>query len=249
MILKKICENSNIKNVVFISGGSKGLGKYLLINLFNISYLLITTSSIKSNINKFNFYLRKKNIFNVLILKLDLKKIFEIKSCINYIKKKIAIPLFLINNAGIKADDILLKMKYDNWHDVINVNLNSVYYITSFFLKKMILFKFGRIINIGSIISDVGNSGQSNYSASKSGIIGFTKSLALELMDFKITVNVISPGFMKTNMTRNFILKSSLSRSNFLKMKNVLYLIKFFMSEKSNYITGQIFNLNKLNYK
>ena len=113
----------------------------------------------------------------------------------------------LINNAGITRDNLTLRMKDSEWNDVINLNLNSTFYLTRFFSKNMIKNRYGRVINISSVVGSSGNLGQANYSASKAGIEGMSKSMALEVASRNITINCVAPGFIETDMTKEFIIK------------------------------------------
>ena len=152
----------------------------------------------------------------------------------------------LVNNAGITRDDLLMRMKYDDWHAVINANLNSVFYCTKEAIRSMAKNKFGRIINIASVVGLIGNPGQANYSASKAGIIGFTKSVAREYASRGITANAVAPGFIETSMTD--VLKDEV-KTNILnsipsgkigKPEDVARAVAFFADEKNSYITGQV---------
>ena len=156
----------------------------------------------------------------------------------------------LINNAGITSDQILLKMKTKAWNDVINTNLTGTFQCSKAVIKTMLKQKYGKIINIGSIIGVIGNPGQTNYSASKAGITGFSKSLAKELGSRNITVNVVNPGYIHTKMTEELTEKKAddylkkIPLNRFGKTKDVADLVCFLCSERSNYITGQIINID-----
>jgi 3-oxoacyl-[acyl-carrier protein] reductase len=154
----------------------------------------------------------------------------------------------LINNAGITSDNLLITMKTEQWNNVINTNLNGCYYCSKAITKQMIKQKSGKIINISSIIGQVGNKGQSNYAASKAGIIGLTKSLAKELASRKINVNAINPGYINTQMTKNLSNKdeflNNIPLNRYGEPADVAYLACFLASEKSNYITGQTINVD-----
>ena len=154
----------------------------------------------------------------------------------------------LINNAGITSDNILVRMSSQQWHNVINTNLNGCYYCCKAISKKMIKQKFGKIINISSIIGLIGNNGQANYAASKAGIIGLTKSLAKELGSRNINVNAINPGYIDTDMTKDLKNKlkfiENIPLNRYGKPEDVANLACFLASEKSSYITGQTINVD-----
>jgi len=236
----------NDKNVI-ITGASQGIGKEIA-GLY---------SSYKSNV-----FLISRNIKNLEKLKPELKKTSQIINCYSadvsdsenikkifkdiYNKyKKIDI---LINNAGITDDCLLATMSTKQWHNVINTNLYGTFNCTKAVVKYMIKQKSGKIINISSIIGKTGNKGQSNYAASKAGIVGFTKSLAKELGSRNINVNAINPGFIKTNMTNNIKNEKEFLNNIPLKRygsaKDIANLACFLGSEKSNYITGQAINID-----
>ena len=159
-------------------------------------------------------------------------------------------PSVIINNAGITKDNLLIRMKHDEWNDVITANLLGVQQICKIFLRDMIKRRWGRIINISSVVGSIGNSGQTNYSASKAGLEGFSRSLAIEVASRNITVNVISPGFISTDMTN----KISLDRRDLIKRKiplerfgtpeEVAEVVAFLSSDEANYITGENIHVN-----
>ena len=156
----------------------------------------------------------------------------------------------LVNNAGVTDDSLFLRMDLEKWNKVINTNLNSNFLISNFFSKQMVKKKWGRIVNISSVVGHTGNAGQSNYTASKAGIIGMTKSIAIELAKRNITVNSVSPGFIDTEMTavlsdeqKEFI-KNKIPLARIGKPEDVAYCVKFLVSEEANYITGQTIHVN-----
>ena len=156
----------------------------------------------------------------------------------------------LVNNAGVTDDSLFLRMDLKKWNKVINTNLNSNFMISNFFSKQMIKKKWGRIVNITSVVGHTGNAGQSNYTASKAGIIGMTKSIAIELAKRNITVNSISPGFIDTEMTASLsdeqkdFIKNKIPLARIGRPEDVAYCVKFLVSEQANYITGQTIHVN-----
>ena len=230
------------KGNVFISGASRGIGWSIGNYFAENNYMVIGTS--RSN---FKFKNKSKNL---LPIKLDITSREDIKDCFESLKKDNLLPDILINNAGITADQILLKMKDDDWDNVIATNLTGTFNLTKVFLKNMIKNKDGRIINISSISGLMGNPGQVNYASSKSALSGFTKSLAKEVGSRNITVNCIAPGYINTDMTsyldaktKNEIIKN-IPLQRFGDTADVAKLAMFLASNESSYITGQIITID-----
>lgn len=159
-------------------------------------------------------------------------------------------PSILVNNAGITADNLMLRMEDDEWYRVIDTNLNAVFRLTKACLKSMFRARFGRIINIGSVVGASGNAGQTNYAATKAAVVGFSKSLAQEMGSRGITVNVVAPGFIETDMTAALpdIVKSEMLKRIPLKrmgkVKDIAALVAFLASDSANYITGETIHVN-----
>lgn len=159
-------------------------------------------------------------------------------------------PTILINNAGITRDNLFLRMKEDEWNDVINTNLNALYHLTKLAIKPMLKARYGRIINITSVVGVTGNPGQVNYVAAKAGMIGFTKALALEIASRNITVNAIAPGFIATDMTSHLTeaqateLKTKIPAERMGTPKDIAHAVFFLASPDSSYITGQTLHIN-----
>ena len=156
----------------------------------------------------------------------------------------------LVNNAGINADNLSLRMKDEEWRKVIDINLTSTFLLSKHSIKKMLKNKFGRVVNITSIVAHSGNLGQANYSASKAGIIGMSKSLAIEYAKKNITINCVSPGFIETSMTQNIAEKVRLFLTSRIPMgrlgtgEDVSNCVAFLSSESSSYITGETIHVN-----
>ena len=180
----------NNKGNVFISGASRGIGKSIANKFAENDYKVIGTSR-----NNFEFDNKSENLIPI---KLDITSRDDIKECFNELKSKDLLPDVLINNAGITSDQLFLKMKDDDWDNVISTNLTGTYNLTKIFIRNMIKNKNGRIINISSVAGLMGNPGQANYAAAKAGVIGFTKSTAKEFASRGITVNAVAPVFIET---------------------------------------------------
>ena len=220
------------KNRVLITGGSRGIGKGLCDVFLSDGYEVLATcrdASQMSSKDK-NLIYESLDISNPISLE-------QFKSVVDDFK-----PSVLINNAGITKDNLFLRMSDEEWTDVLNTNLTGTFRVTKLVAKLMLKAKWGRIINISSIAGIMGNPGQTNYSASKAGMDGFTRSLAKELGARNITVNSISPGFIETDMTKglideSLIKKIPLGRAG--QVSDIASIALFLASEKANYITGQ----------
>jgi len=230
------------KGNVFISGASRGIGKSIANHFAENDYKVIGTSR-----NDFEFDNKSENLIPI---KLDITSRDDVKQCFNDLKSKDLLPDILINNAGITSDQIFLKMKDDDWDNVISTNLTGTYNLTKIFIRNMIKNKNGRIINISSVAGLMGNPGQVNYSSSKSALNGFTKSLAKEIGSRNITVNSIAPGFINTDMTsfldddaKNAIIKD-IPLKRFGEVSDVAELTLFLASNEASYITGQTISID-----
>ena len=230
------------KKNIFISGASRGIGKSMAEHFAKSNFNVVGTSR-----NNFKFDNDLENLFPI---KLDVTSRNDVKDCFDQLKSKNLLPDILINNAGITADQLFLRMSDDDWDNVINTNLTGTYNLTKIFLKNMIKNKFGRIINISSISGLMGNPGQVNYSSSKAALNGFTKSLAKEVGSRNITVNCVAPGFIDTDMTsyigdneRNEILKQ-IPLNKFGLPEDISKLVMFLMSDEASYITGQTISID-----
>ncbi len=230
------------KKNIFISGASRGIGKSMAQHFAKSNFNVVGTSR-----NNFKF---DNNLENLFPIKLDVTSRNDVKDCFDELKSKNLLPDILINNAGITADQLFLRMSDDDWDNVINTNLTGTFNLTKIFLKNMIKNKFGRIINISSISGLMGNPGQVNYSSSKAALNGFTKSLAKEVGSRNITVNCVAPGFIDTDMTsyigvneRNEILKQ-IPLNKFGLPEDISKLVMFLMSDEASYITGQTISID-----
>lgn len=232
------------KKIVFITGVSRGIGLEIAKCFSNDGYFVIGTSRSEFKLHE------ALGSEKCLHLSLDVTNRDQVSSCLEDLKKQSIVPNVLINNAGITKDQLFLRMKDEDWDDVINSNLTSVFNITKLFIKSMIKNRSGKIINISSVAGLMGNPGQVNYSASKAGLGGFTRALAKEVATRNITVNCIAPGFIETDMTNHFKeneLENILNQIPANKMGNpqhIADLALFLASAKSNYITGQTISVD-----
>jgi 3-oxoacyl-[acyl-carrier protein] reductase len=236
------------KKTVLITGASRGIGKAILQSFSNDFFVVGTGTSEKSvqsileNMNSLNL---EGNSF-----KLDLGDRTSIKELTFLLDSQEIYPDILINNAGITRDNIMLRMKEDEWDNVIDVHLNGQYLLIKTFIKKMVKNRWGRIINISSTSAVLGNKGQANYAAAKAGIEAMSRSLARELGSRNINVNCVAPGFIETDMTKEIskgnedFLSSQIPLGRLGKPNEIAEVVNFLSSEQANYITGQTIHVN-----
>ena len=231
---------------VLVTGASGGIGKAIAIELSSNGADLCLTGRNKSELES----LQKLIGGNCEIIISDLSKSEGIDELANSAQEKMGQIDILINNAGITRDNLFMRMSEEDWNEVINVNLNSIFKLTKHLIKGMIKRRYGRIINITSVIGVAGGAGQSNYSASKAGIIAMSKSLAQEVGSRSVTVNSIAPGFIETNMTaelsddRKQEILNSISLGRLGKPDDIAGAVCFLASDKASYITGQTIHIN-----
>ena len=217
---------------VLVTGGNRGIGKGIVEGFLNNGNEVLASCR---DVSKFPLENDRLTVAELDIT--DTRSVDNFKNTVESFG-----PEILVNNAGITKDNIFLRMSDDEWLDVINTNLTGTFRVTKLVAKGMLKQKWGRIINISSISGMMGNPGQANYSASKSGIDGFTRSLAKELGSRNITVNSVAPGFIATDMTDNLTdeeLTKKIPLGRIGNVEDVVSLVLFLSSEDSNYITGQ----------
>ncbi|MBK7979739.1 MAG: 3-oxoacyl-[acyl-carrier-protein] reductase [Ignavibacteriae bacterium] len=241
--------------IAVISGGTRGIGRAILTafsdknNLgfqTDIAFIYNSSEAIAKQIED---HYRNFGI-SVIGYKVNISSTEDSQKVIDEIVNKFGRIDFLINNAGITKDNLLLRMSEKDFDDVININLKSVFNLTKAAFKPMMKQKFGRIVNISSIVGLIGNAGQANYAASKAGIIGFTKSTAKEFASRNINVNAVTPGFIETEMTAELnekqreTLLQNIPLKRMGKGEDVANLVKFLCSDKADYITGQVISVD-----
>ncbi|MSS42279.1 3-oxoacyl-[acyl-carrier-protein] reductase [Anaerosalibacter bizertensis] len=233
-----------------VTGGSRGIGRATAIELSKEGANVIITYN--SNEEKAKEVIKEveKNGVKGLAIKADVSSEEDVKSMMKTIKSQFDSIDVLVNNAGVTKDNLLIRMKSEDWDKVINTNLKGVYLCTKAVVRGMMKKRHGKIVNIASVVGISGNAGQGNYSASKAGVIGFTKSIAKELGSRGINVNGVAPGFVETDMTEVLsedIKEQSLKLiplNRFAKPEDIANVVVFLCSEKANYITGQIINVD-----
>ena len=233
-----------LNNTVFITGASRGIGLSIAQAFASEGHFVIGTSRSKFDLES---ALGTEDCLHMI---LDVTDRAAIKKAHDTLKENNHLPGIIINNAGITKDQLFLRMKDEDWDDVINTNLSSVFNITKAFIKSMVKQREGRVINISSVAGLMGNPGQVNYSSSKAAIGGFTKSLAKELASRNITVNSIAPGFISSDMTdaltddQKSEILNQIPMQKFGDPKNIAELAIFLASEKGQYITGQTISVD-----
>jgi|TARA_B100000780_G_scaffold278497_1_gene252214 3-oxoacyl-[acyl-carrier protein] reductase len=236
----------NLKNKkILITGATGGIGNSLVKKFYDLGSIILATGT-----NEFKLDKLKKEFKDINIKKFKLDEHSNIEEFINSTHSDLGGIDVLINNAGINLDNISIRLTNENWQKVIDINLTSTFLMCKHAIKKMLKNKQGKIINITSIVAHTGNLGQANYAASKAGIIGFSKSLALEYAKKNININCISPGFIKTEMTENIkeefkkILIAKIPSGDLGSGQDVANCAAFLASEMSNYITGETIHVN-----
>ena len=234
--------------IVLITGANRGIGHSIMSAFINAGYIVVGTSRSDDGVKKINDAIGDPS--KGCGVKMDVTSENDIQSANKLITDKFGITTILINNAGVTKDNLLMRMSSEEWNDVIDTNLNSLYRVTKEFIREMMKQKTGRIINISSVVGMSGNAGQSNYSSSKSAIYGFTKSLAKEVASRNITVNAISPGFIETDMTDKLsdeqkqAIISAIPLSRMGSAKDIADITLFLASDSASYITGENINVN-----
>jgi len=235
--------------VALVTGASRGIGRAIALTLASSDCLVVGTATSETGAESITQAFAEANVKGTG-MKLDVTDPESVKEVVTAIGKEFGQPTILINNAGITRDNLLMRMKDEEWEDIIGTNLSSIFRLSKACLRGMMKARFGRIVNIGSVVAATGNPGQVNYCAAKAGIIGFTKSLAREVASRNITVNTVAPGFIDTDMTRkleeqqkNAILES-IPLKRLGEAKEVAYAVAFLCSSQAAYITGETLHVN-----
>jgi len=230
---------------IIITGATGGIGNELIKKFVDLGGTILATGTKKDKLEEI-----KKKFEKVLVKQFDISDHSQIESFIESSSSELGGLDILVNNAGVNMDNLSLRMKDEEWKKVIDINLTSTFLLSKYSIKKMLKNKFGRIVNITSIVGHTGNIGQTNYSASKAGIIGMSKSLAIEYSKKNITINCVSPGFIETSMTRNIAEKTRsllISRIPMGKLgtgEDVSNCVAFLSSDLASYITGETIHVN-----
>jgi len=235
--------------VAVVTGASQGIGESIAQDLAEHRAEVIVIDLQKEKAEEVASTIREKNGKASTYI-IDVSKSGQVDSTVEKIIERYGKIDFLVNNAGVTRDSLLMRMKEEDWDTVISVNLKGVYNFSRAVIRSMARNRFGRIVNISSVVGLMGNAGQSNYAASKAGVIGFTKSLAREVAVRNVTVNAVAPGYVATSMTeslpesvkKNFI--DIIPMKRFGKPKEVAQVVRFLLSDDAAYITGQVISIN-----
>jgi 3-oxoacyl-[acyl-carrier protein] reductase len=234
------------KQIALVTGASRGIGRAIAEQLGRDGFYVIGTATSEAGAQAISHYLNDHGKGMVL----DVSNADSIESLMNHITTEFGTPYVLVNNAGITRDNLLMRMKDEEWDEVIATNLSAIFRMSKAVIRGMMKAKAGRIINISSVVGATGNAGQTNYAATKAGIIGFSKSMAKEVGSRNITVNTVAPGFIDTDMTKelNDDIKSSLLNAIPLarlgEANEIAYAVSFLASERAAYITGETLHIN-----
>jgi len=248
-LVKKILNLSLEGRVALVTGASRGIGKAIALALAESGATVIGTATTTAGADNISAYLHEVSAKGEGML-LNVTQADTIDAVLQEIEQKFGAPTILINNAGITRDNLLLRMKDDEWQAVIDTNLTAIYHLSKRCIRAMMKNKWGRIINISSVVGSMGNPGQANYAAAKAAIMGFSKSLAQEIGSRNITVNVIAPGFIDTDMTRALPESQKQALLDHIPLQRlgdpneIAAAVAFLASEAAGYITGHTLHIN-----
>ena len=240
---------TDCKNVILVTGATRGIGKSIACSVVCSDSYIVGTATSEQGAESITNYMRELKI-NGIGRVLDVTNGESVNNLISEISDSIGPPTILVNNAGITRDQLLMRMSEEDWDDVLETNLKSIYRLSKACLRGMMKNRWGRIINVGSVVGSMGNSGQSNYSASKSGVQGFSRALAREVGSRNITVNTVSPGFIETDMTSQLpeegkkIMLEKIPLGRMGSPQEVACVVKFLASSSGDYITGETIHVN-----
>ena len=237
------------QRIALVTGASRGIGQAIADALGDDGCIVIGTATSDGGAEAISAHFSEKGIKGEG-MKLDVTDPESVDAVVKAINDKYGTPTILVNNAGITRDNLLMRMKEDEWQAIMDTNLTSVYRVSKACLRGMMKAKFGRIINIASVVGASGNAGQTNYSAAKAGIFGFTKSLAQEVGSRGITVNSVAPGFIDTDMTRDLpeeqrqALLSAIPLARLGQPAEIAAVVAFLASDGAAYVTGETLHVN-----
>jgi 3-oxoacyl-[acyl-carrier protein] reductase len=242
-------DSTNDLNIALVTGASRGIGQAIALELARRGATVLGTATTQSGAEGITRYLNEGG-FKGRGLVLDVARQESVDALLKDIEAQEGAPLVLVNNAGITRDNLLMRMKAEEWDEVMNTNLGSVFRMSKAVVRGMVKARRGRIVSIASVVGTMGNAGQTNYAAAKAGIVGFSKSLAREVGSRGITVNVVAPGFIATDMTaqldaeqrQQLVEKVALGRLG--AVQDIAHAVAFLASPQAGYITGETLHVN-----
>ncbi len=235
--------------IALITGASRGIGKATALALGHQGMFVAGTATTEAGAEAITAFLREEGVEGQGLVA-DVSDADSVAALLEEIATLAGLPVVVVNNAGVTRDNLLLRMKAEEWESVVNTNLNSMYRVCKACLKGMTKARFGRIINISSVVGSSGNAGQTNYAATKAGIEGFTRSLAKEIGSRGITVNAVAPGFIETDMTdalpeeQKLALLGQVPLGRLGRPEEIANVVAFLASDQGSYITGETLHVN-----
>jgi len=241
---------SNESRLALVTGASRGIGRAIALELASQGLTVIGTATSENGAERISQYFSDANLSGTG-MQLDVSSAESIDQLMEKIKEVYGESVdVLVNNAAITGDNILMRMKQEEWDNIINTDMTSVFRLSQKMLRPMMKKRWGRIVSIGSVVGSIGNPGQANYAAAKAGVIGFTKSLAREIASRGITVNVVSPGFIDTDMTKELaesqreVLQAQIPAARLGQPEDIAKAVAFLCGEHASYITGETLHVN-----
>lgn len=235
--------------VALVTGASRGIGQAIALELGRNGAIVVGTATSESGAERISATF-KENGIEGFGLTLDVCSAESVNATLALIQERVGAPLILVNNAGITRDNLMMRMKDDEWHDVVDTNLNSLFRLSKGVLRGMTKARWGRIISIGSVVGAMGNAGQVNYAAAKAGLEGFSRALAREVGSRAVTVNSVAPGFIDTDMTRELpeaqreALITQIPLGRLGQAQEIAHVVAFLASEGAGYVTGATIPVN-----
>lgn len=235
--------------VALVTGASRGIGQAIALELGRNGAVVVGTATSESGAERISATFKENGIEGFGLM-LDVCNAESVDSVLSQIQERVGAPLILVNNAGITRDNLIMRMKDDEWNDVVNTNLNSLFRLSKGVLRGMTKARWGRIISIGSVVGAMGNAGQVNYAAAKAGLEGFSRALAREVGSRAVTVNSVTPGFIDTDMTRELpqaqrdSLTAQIPLGRLGQAEEIAHVVAFLASEGAGYVTGATIPVN-----
>ena len=235
--------------VALVTGASRGIGQAIALELGRSGAVVVGTATSESGAERISATFKENGIEGFGLM-LDVCSAASVEATLSLIQERVGAPLILVNNAGITRDNLMMRMKDDEWHDVVDTNLNSLFRLSKGVLRGMTKARWGRIISIGSVVGAMGNAGQVNYASAKAGLEGFSRALAREVGSRSVTVNSVAPGFIDTDMTRELPEAQRESLINQIPLgrlgqaQEIAHVVAFLASDGAAYVTGATIPVN-----